>query len=70
MAAPSQDAKSSTQEANSESHYLTLVVYIIIGLVGVYLRFAEFPHATLISNIILLIASILTLRAVFGILKD
>jgi hypothetical protein len=57
------------QEANSESHYKILVVYIIIGLVGVYLRFAEFPHATLISNIILLIASILTLKAVFGILK-
>jgi len=62
--------RSSTQDANSESHYLILVVYIFIGLVGVYLRFAEFPHATLISNIILLIASILTLRAVFGILKD
>jgi len=57
------------QEANSESHYKILVVYIVIGLVGVYLRFAEFPHATLISNIILLVASILTLKAVFGILK-
>jgi len=57
------------QEANSESHYKILVVYIVLGLVGVYLRFAEFPHATLVSNIILLVASILTLRAVFAILK-
>ena len=61
--------ESSTQDANSEKHYIILVIYIILGLVGVYLRFAEFPHATLVSNIILLIAAILTLKAVFGILK-
>ncbi|TSD67867.1 hypothetical protein FFF34_010900 [Inquilinus sp. KBS0705] len=60
---------SSTENANSESHYKILVVYIIIGLVGCYLRFAEFPHATLISNLILLVASFLALKAVFGILK-
>jgi hypothetical protein len=59
----------STQNANSESHYKFLVATIILGLVGVYLRFAEFPHATLVSNIILLIAAIVTLKAVFGILK-
>lgn len=59
----------STQNANSESHYKFLVLTIIIGLVGVYLRFAEFPHATLISNLILLVGSILALRAVFAILK-
>jgi hypothetical protein len=61
--------ESSTQNANSESHYKFLVLTIVIGLVGVYLRFAEFPHATLISNIILLVGSIMALRAVFGILK-
>jgi hypothetical protein len=59
----------STENANSVSHYTLLVLTIVIGLIGVYLRFAEFPHATLISNLILLVASGLCLKAVFGILK-
>ncbi|AMR29910.1 hypothetical protein A0256_00015 [Mucilaginibacter sp. PAMC 26640] len=59
----------SMENANKESHYTYLIFTIVVGLVGVYLRFAEFiPHATLISNIILLIGSILALRAVFRIL--
>ncbi|WP_121246491.1 hypothetical protein [Mucilaginibacter phyllosphaerae] len=61
--------QNSTENANSESHYKFLVLTIIVGLVGVYLRFAEFPHATLISNLILLVASFVCLKAVFGILK-
>ncbi|WP_133300213.1 hypothetical protein [Mucilaginibacter terrenus] len=60
---------SSIKEANSESHYIFIVLTVALGLVGCFLRFAEFPHATLISNIILLIASILCLRAVFRILE-
>lgn len=59
----------STENANSVSHYKFLVLTIVLGLVGVYLRFAEFPHATLVSNLILLVASGLALKAVFGILK-
>ena len=59
----------STENANSVSHYTFLILTIVIGLVGVYLRFAEFPHATLISILILLVASGLCLKAVFGILK-
>jgi hypothetical protein len=59
----------STENANSVSHYTFLILTIVIGLVGVYLRFAEFPHATLVSNLILLFASGLCLKAVFGILK-
>lgn len=61
--------ESSTQNANSEKHYINIVLTVLLGIVGVYLRFIEFPHATLISNIILLIASFLCLKAVFGILK-
>ena len=60
---------SSTEKANSVSHYTFLVLTVVVGLVGVYLRFAEFPHATLVSNLILLFAAIICLRAVFGILK-
>jgi hypothetical protein len=59
----------STENANSVSHYTFLIITIVIGLVGVYLRFAEFPHATLVSNLILLVAAGLCLKAVFGILK-
>jgi hypothetical protein len=59
----------STENANSVSHYKFLILTIVLGLVGVYLRFAEFPHATLVSNLILLVASGLALKAVFGILK-
>jgi hypothetical protein len=59
----------STENANSVSHYTFLVLTIVLGLVGVYLRFAEFPHATLVSNLILLVASFVCLKAVFGILK-
>jgi hypothetical protein len=59
----------STENANSLGHYKFLILTIVIGLVGVYLRFAEFPHATLVSNLILLVAAFLCLRAVFGILK-
>lgn len=58
----------SMENANSESHYKFLILTIAIGLVGCFLRFAEFPHATLVSNIILLIGAIVALRAVFRIL--
>ena len=58
-----------TEEANSERHYILLVVAIIIGIVGVYLRFADFRHASLVANIILIIGVLIMLKAVFTILK-
>ena len=58
-----------TEEANSERHYILLVIAIIIGIVGVYLRFADFRHASLVANIILIIGVIIALKAVFTILK-
>lgn len=61
-------SQSSMQNANNESHYTFLVLTIIVGLVGVFLRFWEFPHSTLVSNLILLFAAIICLRAVFKIL--
>ena len=60
---------SSMQEANSERHYIALVIAIIIGLVGVYLRFADFKHASAIANVILVIGAGLALKTVFGIIK-
>ncbi|TWR27378.1 hypothetical protein FPZ43_12915 [Mucilaginibacter pallidiroseus] len=58
----------STQNANSESHYKLLVVAIAIGLVGVFLRFADFGLASTLSNIILVIGVIVALKGVFAIL--
>jgi hypothetical protein len=58
-----------TEEANSESHYLLIVVATIIGVTGVYLRFADFRYNNIIANIILIIGVGLALKAVFAILK-
>jgi len=58
-----------TQEANSERHYILIVIAIIIGLVGVYLRFADFKYSSIVANIILIIGVGISLKAVFAILK-
>jgi len=58
-----------TQEANSERHYILLVVAIIIGIVGVYLRFADFKYSSIVANIILILGVGIALKAVFTILK-
>ena len=59
----------STEEANSESHYLLIVVAIIVGVTGVYLRFADFHYSGIIANILLIVGVGLALKAVFAILK-
>lgn len=60
---------SSVQEANSERHYILLVIAIVIGLVGVYLRFADFRHASAVANVIMAIGVGVGLKAVFAIIK-
>ncbi|TWJ00090.1 hypothetical protein JN11_02505 [Mucilaginibacter frigoritolerans] len=59
----------STENANAESHYKLIVVAIVIGLAGVYLRFADFHYSTIIANILLIIGVGIALKAVFAILK-
>ena len=59
----------SIKEANSDRHYVLLVIAIIIGLVGVYLRFADFKHASLIANVIFVGGVLVGLKAVFDIMK-
>lgn len=58
----------SMQEANSERHYILLVIAVIIGLVGVYLRFADFKHASAVANVIMAIGAGVALKAVFNII--
>jgi hypothetical protein len=60
---------STASESNSSRHYILLTVAVIIGMVGVYLRFAGFRHDSVVSNIILVVAVIIALKAVFDILK-
>ncbi len=64
-----------TEEANDERHYLLIVVAVIIGIVGVYFRFAADPASghpfvyNCVSNILLVIGVGFALKAIFAILK-
>ena len=58
-----------TEEANQEKHYLLIVVAVIIGIVGIYLRFADFQYNNIVANCILIVGAALALKAVFAILK-
>ncbi|WP_295675091.1 hypothetical protein [uncultured Mucilaginibacter sp.] len=58
-----------TENANSERHYITIVIAIIIGLLGVYLRFADFPYNNIVANILLITGVGIALKGVFGILE-
>ncbi|HEY8783166.1 MAG TPA: hypothetical protein VIM16_16185 [Mucilaginibacter sp.] len=58
-----------TEESNSEKHYLLITIAVIIGIIGIYLRFADFRYNNIVANIILFIGAALGLKAVFTILK-
>ncbi|WDF54639.1 hypothetical protein [Mucilaginibacter sp. KACC 22063] len=59
-----------TENANSENHYILLTISIFIGLVGVYLRFAgDAPVWSWAANAIMMIATAIALRTVFKILQ-
>lgn len=61
---------SSTEHANDERHYILITVAIVIGLIGVYLRFVgDAPYYTWIANVILIIGVAIALKGVFAILK-
>ena len=59
----------STENANAEGHYKLIVIALVIGLLGVYLRFFDFRYATILANIILILGVGIALKAVFAILK-
>ena len=59
----------STERANQEKHYLLITVAVVVMIVGVYLRFADFKSAEIAGNIILIIGVIMGLKAVFDILE-
>ena len=56
--------------ANDTRNYVTLIIGILIGIVGVYFRFfGDGPFYSSVANIILIIGTIVCLRVVFTILK-
>lgn len=58
------------EEANSPRHYILLTFAIIIGIVGVYLRFAGDARGwNIAANIILVLGVLVALKAVFAIMK-
>jgi hypothetical protein len=63
----------SMENANAEGHYKLLTVAIVIGIIGVFLRFAGDANTgfmfTSISNIILIIGILIALKCVFAIIK-
>ena len=61
---------SSVENANDERHYILITIAIIIGLFGVFFRFAgEAPYYSWIANVILVTGVAVALKGVFAILK-
>jgi hypothetical protein len=59
-----------TAEANETSHYTTITVGIVIGLIGIFLRFTgTWPMIDLVSNVIWIVGIVICLRSVLRILK-
>lgn len=56
--------------ANETSHYVLMTVGIVVGMLGVMLRFTtEWQYIDLIANFTFIVGTIISLKAVFAILK-
>ncbi len=56
--------------ANQTHYYVSLVIAIVIGLAGVFVRFIQDSFLfTSIANVLLIIASVYAIRIVLQILK-
>lgn len=59
-----------TEESNNPAHYQLIVVGLVIGLIGVFLRFAgSWALIDIVSNILFVIGTVICLKAVLTILK-
>jgi len=59
-----------TEESNNPSHYNLIIIGIVIGMIGVMLRFTgSWMFIDAISNILFVIGIVLCLKAVLRILK-
>ncbi|MES2873284.1 MAG: hypothetical protein V4708_06145 [Bacteroidota bacterium] len=59
-----------TEESNDPAHYNLIVIGLIIGLIGTFLRFTgSWMFIDAISNILFIIGTVICLKAVMRILK-
>ena len=59
-----------TAAANNPAHYATIIVGIVIGLIGIFLRFTgSWPMISIVSNVLWVLGSVICLREVVRILK-
>jgi hypothetical protein len=56
--------------ASEPRHYIKLLVAIVIVIVGIYLRFADFRYSSLIATLIFLAGTIWIFRIVFRIMEE
>lgn len=62
--------RTNDNNANETSHYVVLIIAIIIGVVGTFIRFVQDTVLfSSIGNILLVIGTIIAIRIVFKILK-
>jgi uncharacterized membrane protein len=56
--------------ANETSHYILLTVGIVIGMIGIMLRFVvQSVMVDMVANFIFIVGTYFTLKAVFAILR-
>lgn len=56
--------------SNDEKNYLVIVVGVLIGLFGIYLRFfGDSLAISIIANVCFILGALICLRTVFAILK-
>ena len=59
-----------SKNANDTGHYNLMTIGIIIGMVGIMLRFVtDWAFIDILSNIIFIVGIVLSLKAVLNILK-
>ncbi|WP_026897781.1 hypothetical protein [Daejeonella oryzae] len=60
----------SVVQSNSPSHYKLIAIGIVVGLIGIMLRFVtDWVFIDIVSNIIFVIGIFLCIKAVLNILK-
>ncbi len=65
-----QNKNRATIEANDPAHYKLITIGIIIGMIGVLLRFTgSWMLIDIVSNILFVIGIVICLKAVLNILK-
>ena len=59
-----------TNNANSTSHYQLMTIGIIVGLVGIMIRFvSDLQIVGIVANILWVIGAVISIKAVLNILK-